>query len=125
MIKKFLLFILVVLGYVIFILFPSNDLTSNGFYESDDKLWAHRVNNLNDIKQLSKEFVGFELDVFYNKNINRFDVKHHGKYSCFLNTYLLGGSDGKAIHVKATQNISCSGSISPTRITTCNIALSN
>ena len=79
MIKKFLLFILVVLGYIIFILFPSNDLSSDGFYESDDKLWAHRVNNLNDIKPLSKEFKGFEIDVFYNKNLNKFDVKHHGK----------------------------------------------
>ena len=81
MIKKFPLFILVVLGYVIFILFPSNDLSSDGFYESDDKLWAHRVNNLKDIKPFSKEFKGFELDVFYNKNLNKFDVKHHGKYS--------------------------------------------
>ena len=81
MIKKFLLFILIVLGYVIFILFPSNDLSSDGFYESDDKLWAHRVNNLKDIKSLSKEFKGFEIDVFYNKNLNQFNVKHHGKYS--------------------------------------------
>jgi len=81
MIKKFSLFILVVLVYVIFILFPSNDLISNGFYESNDKLWAHRVNNLKDIKPLSKEFKGFELDVFYNKKLNQFNVKHHGKYS--------------------------------------------
>ena len=81
MIKKFLLFILLVLGYVIFILFPSNDLSSDGFYESDDKLWAHRVNNLKDIKPFSKEFKGFELDVFYNKNLNQFNVKHHGKHS--------------------------------------------
>ena len=81
MIKKFSLFILVVLGYVIFILFPSNDLSSDGFYESEDKLWAHRVNNLKEIKPFSKEFKGFELDVFYNKNLHKFDVKHHGKYS--------------------------------------------
>ena len=88
MIKKFLLFMLVVLGYLIFILFPSNDLTSNGFYESDDKLWAHRVNNLKDIKPFSKEFKGFELDVFYNNNINNFDVKHHGNYAeTSLNEY--------------------------------------
>ena len=81
MIKKFLLFILVVLGYVIFILFPSNDLSSDGFYESDDKLWAHRVNNLKDIKPFSKEFKGFELDVFYNKNLNQFNVKYYGSIS--------------------------------------------
>ena len=81
MIKKFLLFILIVLGYVIFILFPSNDLSSDGFYESDDKLWAHRVNNLKDIKSLSKEFKGFELDVFYNKNLNQFNVKYYGSIS--------------------------------------------
>lgn len=81
MIKKFLLLILVFFGYVIFILFPSNDLSSDGFYESDDKLWAHRVNNLKDINPLSKEFKGVEIDVFYNNNLNKFDVKHHGKHS--------------------------------------------
>tara|TARA_B100001741_G_scaffold283846_1_gene259048 strand:- start:152 stop:871 length:720 start_codon:yes stop_codon:yes gene_type:complete len=91
---KFLILLLLVLVYVIFLFFPSIELSSDGFYESEDKLWAHRVNNLKDIKPLSKDFKGFELDVFYNQSLNQFDVKHHGKYTeLSLNQYFSYSKD--------------------------------
>ena len=47
----------------------------------DNKLWAHRVLNPNDAKNLSNEFNGVEIDVFFNSKLNCFDVKHHGDFS--------------------------------------------
>ena len=41
-----------------------------------DKVWAHRVNSLNDIKDRVDDFHGIEVDIFYNKTDNNFEVKH-------------------------------------------------
>tara|TARA_B100000809_G_C15137464_1_gene531327 strand:- start:4347 stop:5075 length:729 start_codon:yes stop_codon:yes gene_type:complete len=41
-----------------------------------DKIWAHRVNSLNDIKDRVDDFHGIEVDIFYNKTDDNFEVKH-------------------------------------------------
>ena len=79
--NKIILILIAVFSYVGFFFYPSSKISSTGFYNLNDKLWAHRVLNLSEINKLSKQFPGFELDVFYNKKLNQFDVKHHGNYS--------------------------------------------
>ena len=79
--NKIILFLIAIFSYVVFFFYPSSKISTSGFYNLNDKLWAHRVLNLSEINKLSKEFPGFELDVFYNKKLNQFDVKHHGDYS--------------------------------------------
>jgi len=41
-----------------------------------DKIWAHRVNSLSNLKERINDFKGIEIDIFYNKNDNSFEVKH-------------------------------------------------
>ena len=79
--NKIILILIAIFSYVGFFFYPSSKVSSTGFYNLNDKLWAHRVLNLSEINKLSKQFPGFELDVFYNKKLNQFDVKHHGNYS--------------------------------------------
>ena len=79
--NKIILILIAIFSYLGFFFYPSSKISSTGFYNLNDKLWAHRVLNLSEINKLSKEFPGFELDVFYNKKLNQFDVKHHGNYS--------------------------------------------
>ena len=79
--NKIILILIAIFSYLGFFFYPSSKISSTGFYNLNDKLWAHRVLNLSEINKLSKQFPGFELDVFYNKKLNQFDVKHHGNYS--------------------------------------------
>jgi hypothetical protein len=41
-----------------------------------NKIWAHRVNSLKNIKNRVSDFYGIEIDIFYNKRDNNFEVKH-------------------------------------------------
>ena len=81
MIYKFLFFILLSISYIFFYQLSFDNTVDSSFYNSDDKLWAHRVLNPSDAKSLSKEFNGVEIDVFFNSKSNCFDVKHHGDFS--------------------------------------------
>jgi len=78
---KIIFFLLFALAYLIFLFYPYSDVSGDIFYDSEEKLWAHRVLDVNQIEDLSNEFNGFEVDVFYNSNKNLFDVKHHGNES--------------------------------------------
>ena len=78
---KIIFFLLFALAYLIFLFYPYSDVSGDIFYDSEEKLWAHRVLDVNQIEDLSNEFNGFEVDVFYNSNKNIFDVKHHGNES--------------------------------------------
>ena len=86
--NKIILFLIAIFSYVGFFFYPSSKISSKGFYNLNDKLWAHRVLNLSEINKLSKEFPGFELDVLYNKKLNQFDVKYYGSlYDVTLDQY--------------------------------------
>ena len=86
--NKIILFLIAIFSYVGFFFYPSSKISSTGFYNLNDKLWAHRVLNLSEINKLSKEFPGFELDVLYNKKLNQFDVKYYGSlYEVTLDQY--------------------------------------
>lgn len=41
-----------------------------------DKIWAHRVNSLENLHQRVSEFKGIEVDIFYEPNRDAFTVKH-------------------------------------------------
>jgi hypothetical protein len=60
-----------------------------------DKIWAHRVNSIEKLKETSKLFLGMELDVVWEED--RFDVNHPPAKSIqlFLKEYLeyLPGTD--------------------------------
>jgi len=78
--KIIILFLFLAL-YFIFLRYPILENKGVMFYNSQDKLWAHRVLDTNLLVNISEEFNGVELDVFYNLNRNLFDVKHHGNDS--------------------------------------------
>ena len=54
--NKIILFLIAIFSYVGFFFYPSSKISSTGFYNLNDKLWAHRVLNLSEINKLSKEF---------------------------------------------------------------------
>jgi hypothetical protein len=41
-----------------------------------NKIWAHRVNTLDNIQERLQEFKGVEVDIYYNLKNNSFSVKH-------------------------------------------------
>ena len=41
-----------------------------------NKIWAHRVNSLKNVKDKLLKFKGIEIDIFYSPNKNSFTVKH-------------------------------------------------
>ena len=72
--------ILFLIFYLIFYLLPfSNVKPDTIFYHSEDKLWMHRLLDPKNENDNLEEFPGYEIDVFYNKKKNIFEVKHHGK----------------------------------------------
>ena len=76
-----------IIAYLLFYFIPFSFVKTTSFYNNpSDKLWKHRF--LDPVKDslLIKEFVGFEVDVFFNKSTNNFDVKHHGKESNYTLT---------------------------------------
>ena len=78
---KTMLFLLFFFAYLMFLFYPSSFKSGSSFYNLKDKLWAHRVLDINRVNDLASEFNGFEVDVFYNQKFNQFEVKHHGNYS--------------------------------------------
>jgi hypothetical protein len=42
----------------------------------EDKIWAHRVNSISDLENRIYDFKGIEIDIFYNKKNDSFEVKH-------------------------------------------------
>lgn len=73
--------------YLIFYFLPFSNVSPDAlFYNSENKLWMHRV--LDPKNDNLEEFPGYEIDVFYNKKKNIFEVKHHGEeYKYTLNSF--------------------------------------
>lgn len=81
MIKNIISYLLIfVFLYTLFYYFPIYTQNIRPMFNSQDKLWAHRVLDTVDVNKLSKEFLGVEIDVFYDSAKNIFDVRHHGKF---------------------------------------------
>lgn len=69
--------------YAIFYFVPFSFVYTKPFYFNHEKLWKHRfLNPVSDSLQIN-EFKGFEVDVFYNSEINVFEVKYYGDESKF------------------------------------------
>lgn len=93
--KIIILFLFLAL-YFIFLRYPILENKGVIFYNSQDKLWSHRVLDTNLLVNISEEFNGVELDVFYNLDRNLFDVKYHGNDSKItLDNYLNSCEDLK------------------------------
>ena len=93
---KFIILFLFLALYFIFLRYPILENKSVIFYNSQDKLWAHRVLDTNLLVNISEEFNGVELDVFYNLDRNLFEVKYHGNDSKItLDNYLNSCQDLK------------------------------
>ena len=74
---KYFVFFLLIILYIIFLNISFSNSSEKIFYNSSDKLWAHRVLNTNDANIFSNAFNGIEIDVFYNLKYNSFTVKHN------------------------------------------------
>ena len=85
---KIVILFLLIFSYFIFFQYPILDNKGVVFYNSKDKLWAHRILDTNLLVNISKKFEGVELDIFYDQNKNLFIVKHNEKDSGItLNQY--------------------------------------
>ena len=71
--NKTILFLIAIFSYVGFFFYPSSKISSKGFYNLNDKLWAHRVLNLSEIDKLSKEFAKCTSDKLKNKTSKKAD----------------------------------------------------
>ncbi len=60
-------------AYISDVAYMSDELNIN---ITSDKIWAHRFDSLKYINERLHEFYGIEIDIFYNKAYNRFEVKH-------------------------------------------------
>ena len=93
---KFIILFLFLALYFIFLRYPILENKGVIFYNSQDKLWSHRVLDTNLLVNISEEFNGVELDVFYNLDRNLFDVKYHDDDSKItLDNYLNSCEDLK------------------------------
>lgn len=50
-----------------------NEVFSHFF---QDKIWAHRVNSIEKLKEVNSKFGGIELDVVFHSSTNVFDINH-------------------------------------------------
>lgn len=74
-----------IFSYAVFYFIPFSLVRSELFFDDiENKLWAHRMLDPLKDNQILDEFKGFEVDVFFNKNNNHFEVKHHISDSDYL-----------------------------------------
>lgn len=70
--------------FIIFLGFCSCDISyiipeitnMQTFYQSEDKLWAHRNNTIEGAVENLKEFKGIEFDVVFSRGTDFFDIRH-------------------------------------------------
>jgi len=87
---KYFLISLPLIFYFIFYQSIILNNSSDIFYDIDDKLWAHRILDPNRLNSLSDEFIGYEIDVYFDNEKKNFKISHHGEsnnysLSSFLN----------------------------------------
>ena len=96
MLKKIIVIVVVTFGFTSC---NKDDLDSIQLFEktlydnSENKLWKHRVNEIDNANRYLESFIGVELDAFYNTN-DRFYVSHDDTYdinqTITFNEYLSG-----------------------------------
>ena len=67
------LFIFCVISFLLYVAYYSNRIL---FYGYEHKIWAHRVNSIEKLKETISCFEGVELDVVYIEDGDFFDVNH-------------------------------------------------
>ncbi|MBL4667660.1 MAG: hypothetical protein JKY30_00135 [Flavobacteriales bacterium] len=86
--KKLIFFSL----FIVIILITYLTLFSNVFLQFvfHEKIWVHRVNSIEKLEEVKKDFFGVEVDVVFLESLNVFDVTHPPEPSISLNllTYL-------------------------------------
>lgn len=81
MIKKIISCLLIfVFFYILFYYAPIYTQNIRPMFDNQDKLWAHRVLDTVEVNKVSKDFLGVEIDVFYDSTNNILDVRHHGEF---------------------------------------------
>lgn len=86
---KYFLLPLCLIFYYIFYQSSILNNSSDIFYDLDDKLWAHRILDPNSLNSLSDEFIGYEIDVYFDNERKKFKISHHGESNNYsLSTYL-------------------------------------
>ena len=67
---------------IFYFIFHESTILNNSsdiFYDLDDKLWAHRILDPNKLNSLSDEFIGYEIDVYFDNEKKKFKISHHGE----------------------------------------------
>lgn len=54
-----------------------NSIIQNEFPFSPNKVWAHRVNTLEEVEKKHQLFDGMEIDLIYSRHLNNFYVTHN------------------------------------------------
>lgn len=70
-----------------------NLLKAFNLLSPEERIWAHKVNSLDLIKERVSDFKGIEVDIFYNQEKDNFEIKHEIETSgidleCFLDSIL-------------------------------------
>tara|TARA_B110001450_G_scaffold206804_1_gene197013 strand:+ start:40 stop:762 length:723 start_codon:yes stop_codon:yes gene_type:complete len=85
-------YFLVPLCLIFYFIFYQSSILNNSsdiFYDLNDKLWAHRILDPNKLNFLSDEFIGYEIDVYFDNEKKKFIISHHGESNNYsLSTYL-------------------------------------
>ncbi len=69
---KQIIITLILISIVVLLFFSEKTLTV--LYK--DKIWAHRINNIEKLSSASKKYTGVELDIVFSSEYNYFDVNH-------------------------------------------------
>lgn len=72
-IKSLLYLIAIAVGLSFVIAFYSNTIFQKVFSQ---KVWAHKTNSLIGLENAANTFVGIELDIVFNSDLNQFEVNH-------------------------------------------------
>ena len=79
--RKIAIYLMIIIAlYALFYVCPIYNEKVNPIFNSSNKLWAHRVLNSDDANKLSEDFLGIEIDLYYNTDNNIFDIRHHGEF---------------------------------------------
>lgn len=79
----------------------NKDNYADDFYpEGINKIWAHRVNTIEDAERFSDKFYGIEVDLFYIAHLDAFEVRHDKKDSnnLYLDSFLEALSTKPNLH---------------------------
>ena len=85
--KSILFFTALFVSLSLVMAFYSNSLFQMLYAE---KVWAHKINSIEELKQVANKYSGIELDIVFHSDLNQFEVNHPPDTSLnlFLDEYL-------------------------------------